>query len=170
MKKTTLVAAVAAMTSLFSGAAFAQSKDIGDIYTDCGLGGAIFPDAADPIGPVLVNILISSPTVLTQGLLAPASCSGGSGISARMLHAGYPQFEAEVAVGEGEYLDALMHVVDCDVSVQQSLVQDMRVNLQTTVADASYAAMDQNEKAREMYVDMYTNIAANYADSCAPIN
>ena len=62
----TLLAAAVAATSMSS--AFAQTKDIGDIYAECGLGGAIFPDAQDPLGPVLVNNLTSWPTVLTQGL------------------------------------------------------------------------------------------------------
>ncbi|MEL6838561.1 MAG: DUF3015 family protein [Pseudomonadota bacterium] len=170
MKKViTLAASAAATLTLLSGSAFAQSKDIGDIYTDCGLGGAIFPDAEDPIGPVLVNILISSPTVLTQGLLVPGSCSGGAGVSARMMHAAYPQFEMETAVGEGEYLTALMDVMECDASIRASLIDDMRDHLGTTVADPAYASMEQADKAREMYVDMYTTVAAKYPGQCAPI-
>ncbi|MEL6683507.1 MAG: DUF3015 family protein [Pseudomonadota bacterium] len=170
MKKTfALTIAAAAAATLMTGAAQAQSKDIGDIYTDCGLGGAIFPDATDPIGPVLVNILISSPTVLTQGLLVPASCSGGSGVSARMLNVAYPQIEAEVAVGEGQYLAALMDVMECDTSVQAALVDDMRSNLGETVAQASYSTMTQDDKARAMSVDMYETVSVKYADQCAPI-
>ena len=169
MKKT-LLAAAAITATLAAGSAFAQSKEIGDIYKDCGLGGAIFPDATDPLGPVIVNILLSSPTVLTQGLLVPASCSGGAGMSARMMHAAYPQFEMEVAVGEGEYLAALMDVMECDASVRPALIEDMRGNLSATVTEASYTAMDDSEKAEAMYVDMYTTVGAKYASQCAPIN
>lgn len=169
MKKTLTFVAAAAIATLSSNTAFAQSKDIGDIFTDCGLGGAIFPDAEEPIAPVLVNILVSSATVLTQGLLLPDSCSGGSGVSARMMHAAYPQFENEVAIGEGEYLTALMDVMECDAEVRTSLIEDMRTSLGATVADANYATMDQSDKAREMYVDMYTTVNAKYAHACAPI-
>ncbi len=169
MKKTLLAAATLSATVL-AGSAFAQSKEIGDIYKDCGLGGAIFPDATDPLGPVIVNILVSSPTVLTQGLLIPESCSGGAGMSARMMHAAYPQFEMEVAVGEGEYLAALMDVMECDASVRPALIEDMRDNLSATVTDVSYAGMADSDKAEEMYVDMYTTVSTKYAGQCAPIN
>lgn len=171
MKKLiTLVATSATLAAGISAPAFAQSKDIGAIYKECGLGGAIFPDATDPLGPVLVNILISSPTVLTQGLLIPESCSGSSGVTARMLNVAYPQFEMETAVGEGEYLSALMDVMECDTAARASLIEDMRNNLQATVSSASYATMDQADKAEAMYVDMYTNASVNYADQCASIN
>ena len=91
-------------------------------------------------------------------------------MSARMMHAAYPQFEMEVAVGEGEYLAALMDVMECDASVRPALIEDMRDNLSATVTDVSYAGMADSDKAEEMYVDMYTTVSTKYAGQCAPIN
>ena len=75
----------------------------------------------------------------------------------------------DVAVGEGEYLAALMDVVDCDQTVQAALIDDMRENLGETVTRADYAAMTEADKAREMYVDMYSTISVKYAANCAPV-
>ena len=165
MKQNLVYLAAIAAVSL-SAPAPAAAQDIGAIYQNCGLGGAIFPDGDQELGAVLVNILISSPTVLTQGLLVPDSCSGAAGVSARMLNAAYPQFEADVAVGEGEYLNTLMDVMGCDTSVRADLVADMRSDLTDTMSDVGYASMTSDDKARSMYVDMYETVQANYATSC----
>lgn len=161
------LAAVAAISMTSPGVASAQ--DIGAIYTNCGLGGAIFPNGDQDVAPVIVNILVSSPTVLTQGLLLPDSCSGAGAVSARMLHAAYPQFEADVAVGDGEYINTLMDVMGCDAAVRPALVAEMRSNLSETMADVTYASMPDDEKARSMYIDMYETVDANFAESCDPI-
>lgn len=161
---------VAAVTALsLTAPNVASAQDIGAIYTNCGLGGAIFPNGDQPVAPVIVNILVSSPTVLTQGLLLPDSCSGAGAVSARMMHAAYPQFEVDVAIGEGEYITSLMNVMGCDEAVRPALIADMRTNLNDNMSDVTYASMDDADKARDMYVDMYQTVQANYAGSCLPV-
>lgn len=169
MKKQMICMAAAAGV-FFGGANAVAAQDIGAIYTNCGLGGAIFPNGDQDVAPVIVNILVSSPTVLTQGLLLPDSCSGAGGVSARMMHVAYPHFEADVAVGEGEYIDALMDVMSCSPSVRADLVADMRSNLTDNMTDVTYVSMEDADKARDMYVHMHETIQANYAGQCDAIN
>lgn len=159
-------AAIAALS--FTTPTLASAQDIGAIFTNCGLGGAIFPDGDQPVAPVIVNILVSSPTVLTQGLLLPDSCSGAGGVSARMMHAAYPQFEVDVAVGEGEYITSLMNVMGCEEAVRPAIIADMRTNLTDSMSEPTFVSMDDTDKARDMYVDMYETVQANYAGSCKP--
>ena len=168
MKQNLVYAAAIAALSL-TAPTTASAQDIGAIYKNCGLGGAIFPNGDQDVAAVIVNILVSSPTVLTQGLLIPDSCSGAGGVSARMLNTAYPLFEMDVAVGEGEYITSLMNVMGCDEAVRPALIADMRDDLTDNMSDVTYASMENADKARDMYVGMYETVQANYAGSCLPI-
>ncbi|MEL6680567.1 MAG: hypothetical protein AAFQ51_17835, partial [Pseudomonadota bacterium] len=142
MKKLSVLTAVCAAAVAFSLPAAAQDRSVRNIFISCGLGGIIFPN--DDLGAVVVNILTSSPTAVTQGLVAPGSCAGGQGQSAALIQATYPELAMETAVGEGVYLTALMDTLDCQPGVRDAIISDMRTGLSTTVQSSAYPEMSRD--------------------------
>ncbi|MEL6128233.1 MAG: hypothetical protein AAGJ92_07155 [Pseudomonadota bacterium] len=164
MKNLSVLAALCAMAVAFTSPAAAQERGIRNIFISCGLGGIIFPD--DELGAVVVNILTSSPTAVTQGLVAPGSCAGGAGQSAALIQATYPELAMETAVGEGVYLTALMDTLDCQPAIRQELISDMRTGLSATVQSPAYPGMDRDAKAEALFMNVHGAIGDKYAGQC----
>jgi len=100
--KTALLTGV--MTFAFS--AGADARTFNEIYTDCGLGGMIFQNVR--VAAVVSNIVWDfGTTAISSDITSPSSCMGGKAQTAAFIYRSYEALEADIAAGEGDYLDAL---------------------------------------------------------------
>lgn len=117
MKKTILSSAIL-LSAILAMPAHAQQgdRDIGRIYTECGLGGAIAP-TSDVVAAITNITFDLGTTAISSNLSSPASCSGGKEVkTAALIINNTAAIEKEAAAGEGETLAALEAVSGCSTS------------------------------------------------------
>ncbi|HEX4974415.1 MAG TPA: DUF3015 family protein [Pseudomonadales bacterium] len=106
----TLFAALSTMN------ANAQGRDIGRIYTECGLGGAIAP-TSDVVAAITNITFDLGTTAISSNMSSPETCNGGKEVKAAALIINNTvALEKEAAAGEGETLAALEAVSGCSTA------------------------------------------------------
>ena len=128
------------------------------IFTQCGLGGIIAPGGA---AAAIINLLFSSPTATTQGLVVPDSCAGGAASRAQFMSLAHDELLTEIAIGDGEYLDALLDHTGCSAAARPEVVADLRSILGEM---ASSDALQQDNSAEELFVQYHLAVDGQ----CAP--
>lgn len=167
MLKRSLTAAVAllgATTVLtLSTTAFANDHQ-GDInpWQHCGIGAAIFDN--NTTAAALSNVIWDSgTTAVTSATISPETCESQEVKVAQFIDETYDQLAMEAAMGEGEHLTAALGLVGCDASNSASVSQ-LRNDLSTVSADASYSSMSHEDKAYRFYNSL-NQAAANCSAS-----
>ncbi|MGM0544072.1 MAG: DUF3015 family protein [Pseudomonadota bacterium] len=167
MLKRSLTAAVAllgATTVLtLSTTAFANDHQ-GDInpWQHCGIGAAIFDN--NTTAAALSNVIWDSgTTAVTSATISPETCESEEVKVAQFIDETYDQLAMEAAMGEGEHLTAALGLVGCDASNSASVSQ-LRNDLSTVSADASYSSMSHEDKAYRFYNSL-NQAAANCSAS-----
>lgn len=128
----------------------AAARDIGDIYTQCGLGGLIAPRT--PALAVTTNLVWDlGTTASSSDISSPESCKGSSAKAAAMIYRAYPSLERELAAGQGENLDALLSLAQCDDGARATVVSALRGDLAGFAGAADYGSKPRLEQARDLH-------------------
>ena len=91
-------------------------RDIGRIYTECGLGGAIAP-TSDVVAAITNITFDLGTTAISSNISSPESCNGGKEVkTAALIINNTAAIEKEAAAGEGETLAALEAVSGCSTA------------------------------------------------------
>lgn len=117
MKKT-ILSTVVVMSAVLSVPVHAQQgdRDIGRIYTECGLGGAIAP-TSDVVAAITNITFDLGTTAISSNLSSPETCNGGKEVkTAALIINNTAAIEKEAAAGQGETLAALEAVSGCSTS------------------------------------------------------
>lgn len=126
MKKKLVAIAVA--ISAFSGAA--SARELGDIYTQCGIGAAIFKD--NTVLAAISNITFDlGTTAISSDLFSPENCQGGTKKkTAAFIYETQTALEQDIAKGKGQYLTSLYEVSGC--TANSGNMQALREGLAAT--------------------------------------
>ncbi|MCA9398628.1 MAG: DUF3015 family protein [Candidatus Omnitrophica bacterium] len=151
MKKLLGVMLVATALVVAAGSsAQAQTKDLQEIFEECGLGGMLFPSW--PIGASVSNFTWDfGSTASTSGLTTPDACKGGQAKMAAYIYESYDSIEQDLAKGDGKYLDMLALLAEKDASEKEIFVQEVRTQFRDMVAKADYSSLNRLEKAKLVY-------------------
>ena len=96
--------------------ALAGDRDIGRIYTECGLGGAIAP-TSDVVAAITNVTFDLGTTAISSNLSSPETCNGGKEVkTAALIINNTAAIEKEAAAGQGDTLAALEAVSGCSTS------------------------------------------------------
>jgi hypothetical protein len=123
-------------------------------YSDCGIGAAIFPDngAAATISNVIWDV---GTTAVTSATLSPDTCSAGSADTAKFILETIDNLESDVAMGNGDHIDALTGLMQCDSSVDiAALAAD---GYGEFVASDAYRSASKMDKASAFYDTLKTS-------------
>lgn len=148
-KKTMTVISVSLTTIAMMGST--QARDFGDIYTECGLGAAIFPK--HPTMAAISNVTwdLGTTAVLSNASSAEDSCKGTKVAAATFINKSYVELEQDIAKGEGKHLSALMDIMNCDTSVRADVVNSVRADFATEAAKKGFAESSQYNKSETIY-------------------
>ena len=161
MLKAAFVAAAVSIVPVQS----AVARDLGAIYTDCGLGGLIAQKT--PWLAVTTNIVWDLGTTATSSdLSTPESCKGGKPAAAALIYQAYPVLERELAQGRGEHLDALLAIADCDEGARAQVVSALRTDFGSLVNAAIYPQQSRLEQADGLYQAFTGQVEGSFAGSC----
>lgn len=148
---TTAIALLGATTALTLSATTFASDRQGDInpWQHCGIGAAIFDD--NTTAAAISNVIWDSgTTAVTSATISPETCESEEVKVAQFIDETYDQLAMEAAMGEGQHLNAALGLVGCDASNAASIAQ-LRNDLSTVSADASYSSMSHDDKAYRFY-------------------
>ena len=133
--------------------------EFADIYIDCGLGAVIAPRT--PAVAAVTNVTLDlGTTAILSHLTSPETCKGGQAKLAAFIHDAYEPLEADLASGQGEYLDSLTVLAGVSEEEKTSFVSAVRDDFAASAATDNYTQQTRFEKAENLY-----NILQHQADS-----
>jgi len=88
-------------------------------------------------------------TAISSNLTSPESCARGDAKTAAFILQTYPQLEKELALGHGEYLDALIALAG--VEARQAFVESVRNDFAALVSKDAFGETARVDKARLLY-------------------
>ena len=162
MKATRIIALLSALLL----AASVQAREFADIYTDCGIGAIIAPNN-DAVAAVTNVTFDLGTTAISSNSSSPDTCQGGKGSAAAFIYDAYPSIEKDLAVGHGEHLSALLTIMQCEASVQDSIALNLRQDFSTFVSAATYSENSRYENAEAMYNLLIKQVDTTYSNACA---
>lgn len=155
------VAAIVSLAPLHSAAA----RDLGDIYTQCGLGGLIASKI--PALAVTTNIIWDlGTTAISSDISSPESCKGSTAKAAALIYRAYPSLERELAQGRGDNVDALLSLANCQDGARAELTAALRSSLSVTVNAADYSSKSRLDQARSLNESFTGQVEGAFAQSC----
>ena len=141
----------------------AHSREFADIYAECGLGAIIFSGESEN-NRILAIISNITWDLGTTAILSDASsednCTGGSAQTAAFIQQTYPSIERDLAVGDGQFLNAMLDFRGCDVAVRSSMVTDLRNDM------ANAIAKNGEGDAELMFNTLQDRVETSYTASC----
>ena len=131
-------------------------------YRQCGIGAAIFPDngTAAAISNVIWDL---GSTAITSATLTPETCSGEAVDTAKFILETIDNLESDIALGEGEHVDALASLMQCDGSA--NLAEMTSTNYASFVSSEEYQSASNVTKASAFY----DSLKASDTKSCKVI-
>ncbi|MCI5166707.1 MAG: DUF3015 domain-containing protein [Candidatus Electrothrix sp. GM3_4] len=155
VKKITLFATCFAASLILAQAATA--REFVDIYIDCGLGAIIAPRT--PVVAAITNVTWDlGTTAVLSNISFPQTCSGGQARMAAFVHDAYDSLEADLAAGEGGYLDSLTALAGVEDEKKVSFVKGLRENFAESVAATDYTQQTRFIKANNLYNTIYQEL------------
>jgi len=141
-------AMIAVASSSYAGET--ETKDMQQIYEECGIGGLLFPSW--PIGASVSNFTWDwGSTASTSGLTTPDACKGGKAKLAAYIYKSYDSIEKDLAKGDGKYLDLLALLSEKTTEEKEMFIRDIRAKFQEVVEMGDYSSLSRLEKAKLVY-------------------
>ncbi|WP_042144602.1 MULTISPECIES: DUF3015 family protein [unclassified Pseudoalteromonas] len=156
MKKTIISSLLlGTLTTLVSLPAAAEKKQLNP-WTDCGIGAMIFNEntAAAAISNVIWDL---GTTAVSSNISSQETCEGERAKTAMFIKATMPTIEQELAVGEGEYITAMLELRGCEANTHGEIVKAIREDYVAESANSPEALYNVLEK----------NVASDFTKSCA---
>lgn len=128
----------------------ATAREFADIYVDCGLGAIIAPRT--PVVAAVTNVTWDlGTTAILSNISSPETCSGGQARMAAFIYNAYDSLEADLATGEGQYLDSLTALAGVKQKEKTTFVEGVRQRFANSVAATDYTEQTRFTKAENLY-------------------
>lgn len=147
----------------------AHSREFGDIYRECGIGGMIFKSDTESnrILAIVSNVIWDwGTTAILSDASSEENCQGGSVAAAAFAMQSYPAIERDLSKGEGEYLQTMLNLMGCEAGVQVSLTNDLRMDMATAMTVNGFQSTDRYGKASTLFNTVDARIQNSYSASC----
>lgn len=135
-------------------------------YTQCGIGALIFQKTgwAAAISNIIWDL---GTTGSTSSSSTPSQCAGKGASVERIIFENYANIEEETSVGQGEHLNAMLNILECDRSVHPAIISDVRADFMKTVEDNSYSTKSKLEKTESLFNNVMDKASNKFASHCS---
>lgn len=141
------------------GLAILSIQSFANPWKECGIGAIIFDDNGTLA--TVVNLIWDWGTTATSSdMSSPNTCKGRKGKAAMFINEAYPSLEKETVKGNGQHIDSMLTILNCDVESHEAITASIRSDFATELAKD--ADLTRTEKA-EAY---YNIVDANTAKVC----
>ena len=119
-------------------------------YSDCGIGGALFPETN--WAAVSSNVIWDlGTTAVTSATASPQTCNGKKVKAALFIGNTYDELAEETAAGHGEHLTTALTLFECDAAHEPAAIAEMRTGMAQVVAAPDYLGQTRVQKAAQYY-------------------
>ena len=126
-------------------------------YSDCGIGAALFKKS--DTGAVISNVIWDlGTTAITSATASPDTCSGADADAAAFIIESYDNLVEDTAKGSGEYLDALLSILNVKDSDKQRVITTVRSDIARVVSDDAFTNASLADKANYYYQSVVASI------------
>ncbi len=138
----------------------AKSRNFGEIYTECGIGGMLFQHKKWAGLAAISNIIWDwGTTASSSAITTPDACMGGKEEKmAAFIYHTYDALEQDLAKGYGEHLDTLMVLAGKNQS-DAKFIEVLRQDLAQVIAQGDYTAKTRYQKAETLFGLVEKNIS-----------
>lgn len=106
-------------------AAQANSGKALNPWQDCGLGAMIFPE--NGVAAAISNVIWDlGTTAVTSNISSQDTCASSKAKTAMFIKATMPSLEQDIAVGEGEYVTAMLELRGCEATSHNEIIDAVR--------------------------------------------
>ena len=130
------------------------ARDFAEIYTECGLGALIAP--RNEVVAAVTNVTWDlGTTAISSNITSPQTCIGGYGRVASFIYQSYESLAQDLAIGKGDYLNALVTLSGCSKADKSVLVEAIREDFAALVAQPDYKEKTRYQKSEALYNIIY---------------
>lgn len=169
MKKLVLAAAIIATLSSTAHVTIAKNKTQGSgpqPYTDCGIGASLFPDTK--WAAVSSNVIWDiGTTAVASATLSPETCKAKDATVAKYILDTYDNVVEETAIGEGEYVTAMLGMYGCDAAAHNNIISSIRSDFGEKLSESSYASLTNIQKAASYFNSLTSVVNNKYSSNCS---
>jgi len=121
-----------------------------NLFTDCGIGAILFPSVtwAAAISNFIWDYGL---TATTSAVSTPTSCRGDNVEMAKFIIETLPELEKDIAMGGGDYMDAIASIADCKQDYQSQLSENIKNTYYQYTNSAEYSQNNQVQQSFNMY-------------------
>ncbi len=161
MKKlvlSTLLATSVATSALMPATAQAEGNKQINPWQDCGIGAMVFPNngAAAAISNIIWDL---GTTAVSTNISSQENCASDKAQTAMFIKATMPSLEQEVAIGEGEYVTAMLELRGCEVASHGEIIKAIRQDFTTQESDS----------AETLYNVLEERVNTSFTNSCTSV-
>lgn len=159
--KKTLLATTTTIALSISSSAFAVDagkavNQIGNAWTQCGIGGMIFKEI--PVAAAISNIIWDLGTTAVISMAAsPETCKGVNIAAASFINESLDSIESDIAKGEGRHMVAMLSLMGCRQEAHAAVSKAIRNELAN---DENFSELDHTAKAQQVYVTAEQQVAS----------
>ncbi|MCO4785738.1 MULTISPECIES: DUF3015 family protein [Marinomonas] len=149
-------AAILATAALASTQALAQDNI--NPWKHCGIGAMIFDDngTAAAISNIIWDL---GTTAVSSKVTSEDSCEGKRIQTAMFIQKSFNNVLEETAKGEGEYVTAMLGMMDCREEDFTAILSNVRIDVADQVAQPSYQGLSVSAKSEAYYTALTANAA-----------
>ena len=161
MKKailSSLVASALSLTTMGTVAAEETNNKKLNPWADCGIGAMIFTSngGAAAISNIIWDL---GTTAVSSNISSQESCESERAKTAMFIKATKPALEQEIAIGEGEYVTAMLETRGCVVASHNDIISAIREEL----------TEKPSQSAQDLYNTVESQVQSNFAAACASV-
>lgn len=149
-------AAILATAALASTQSFAAEPI--NPWKHCGIGAMIFDDngTAAAISNIIWDL---GTTAVSSKVTSEGSCEGKRVQTAMFIQKSFNNVLEETAKGEGEYVSAMLGMMDCREEDFGTILSNVRMDVASQVAQPAYQGMSVSAKSEAYYSTLTANTA-----------
>ena len=141
IKKTIVAISMLAALAASSSAVYAGTNP----YSDCGVGQAVFQKTSWAATTSNITWDLGS-TAITSATSSPKTCTSQQLAAARFIDVSYEKLAEETAAGQGEHLNTVLNILQCDAARHSGAIKDVRNAMSGVVAMPNYVDMVQSKR------------------------
>ena len=167
MKKllTAFSSTIFALCILAPAAAHAE-RTTTEVFQQCGIGGLIFGHSSPTFAAISNATWDFGTTAASSDASDACAISSSSTQAAIFIHESFDVLEAELAKGEGVYLDSLATLMHCGDRTASDAIASVRAEFGETLTSEGYANLTAFEKSDVLYQIIVPQLAENQSASC----
>ncbi len=154
------------LMSIFSNSALASDRTIEQVYKECGIGGLLFGKNS-PTLAFISNVTWDLGTTAATSDATNGCAVNSHTTAAVLIHETYESLEQDIAIGSGEYFNALTSLMDCSSKNSKQVNAEIRNEFSEIIDSNDYQVISELERSDRFYQAVLPLLAKEKVNACS---